>query len=74
MRGLLIALMMEAASTSGTLVNFYQTKQQNNPEDSHLHTRHHENLKSHLAAPILTSNPLRKLINVFDVINIFVWK
>jgi hypothetical protein len=30
------ALMMEAASTSETSVNFYQTTQRNNPEDSHL--------------------------------------
>jgi hypothetical protein len=41
------ALMMEAASTSETLVNFYQTRQHNNPEDSHLHTHHCENIKSH---------------------------
>jgi hypothetical protein len=31
-----IALMMEAARTSETLVNFYQTTQRYNPEDSHL--------------------------------------
>jgi hypothetical protein len=31
-----IALMMEAASTSETSVNFYQTTRRNNPEDSHL--------------------------------------
>jgi hypothetical protein len=42
-----IALMMEAASTSETSVNFYQTTRRNNPEDSHLHNRHRENLKSH---------------------------
>jgi hypothetical protein len=35
-RGLLIALMMEAARTSETLVNFYQTTQRYNSEDSHL--------------------------------------
>jgi hypothetical protein len=35
-RGLLIALMMEAARTSETLVNFYQTTRHYNPEDSHL--------------------------------------
>jgi hypothetical protein len=35
-RGLLIALMMEAASTSETLVNFYHTTRRYNPEDSHL--------------------------------------
>jgi hypothetical protein len=28
---------MEAAGTSETLVNFYQTTQHYNPEDSHLH-------------------------------------
>jgi hypothetical protein len=43
----IIALMMEVASTSKTSVNFYQTTRCNNPEDSHLHTRYYENLKSH---------------------------
>jgi hypothetical protein len=32
----LIALIMEAASTSETPVNFYQTTRRNIPEDSHL--------------------------------------
>jgi hypothetical protein len=39
-------LMMEAASTSETSGNFYQTTRRNNPEDSHLHTRRRKNLKS----------------------------
>jgi hypothetical protein len=43
----LIALMMEAAGTSKTPVNFYQTTRRYNPEDSHLHTRHRESLKSY---------------------------
>jgi hypothetical protein len=43
----LSTLMMEAASTSETLVNFYQTTQCYNTEDSHLHTRRRENLKSY---------------------------
>jgi hypothetical protein len=43
-----IALMMEAASTSETSVNSYQTTWRNNPEDSHLHTRRRENLKFHV--------------------------
>jgi hypothetical protein len=30
------ALMMEAASTSETSVNYYQTTGRNNPEDSHI--------------------------------------
>jgi hypothetical protein len=32
----IIALMMEASRSSETLVNFYQTTQRYNPEDSHL--------------------------------------
>jgi hypothetical protein len=32
----LIVLLMEAARTSETLVNFYQTTRRYNPEDSHL--------------------------------------
>jgi hypothetical protein len=39
--------MMKAARTSETSVNFYQTTQRYNPEDSHLHTRRRENLKSY---------------------------
>jgi hypothetical protein len=38
---------MEAARTSETLVNFYQTTRRYNPEDSHLRTHHRENLKSY---------------------------
>jgi hypothetical protein len=38
---------MEAARTSETLVNFYQTTRRCNPEDSHLHTNRRENLKSY---------------------------
>jgi hypothetical protein len=43
-----MALMMEAASTYETSVNFYQTTRRNNPEDSHLHSRRRENLKSRI--------------------------
>jgi hypothetical protein len=35
-RGLLIALMMEAARASEALVKFYQITRRYNPEDSHL--------------------------------------
>jgi hypothetical protein len=41
------ALMMEAARTSETSVNFYQTTRRYNPKDSHLHTHRRENLKSY---------------------------
>jgi hypothetical protein len=43
----LITLMMEAASTFETLINFYQTTRRYNPEDSHLHTCRRENVKSY---------------------------
>jgi hypothetical protein len=33
---IIIALMMEAASTSETSVNVYQTTRRDNPQDSHL--------------------------------------
>jgi hypothetical protein len=39
--------MMEAVSVCETLCYFYESTQRNNPEDIHLHTPHHENLKSH---------------------------
>jgi hypothetical protein len=39
--------MIEAASTSETSANFSQTTRRNNPEDSHVHTRRRENLKSY---------------------------
>jgi hypothetical protein len=42
----LIALLMEAANSSETSVNFYQTTRRYNPEDSHLRTHRRENLKS----------------------------
>jgi hypothetical protein len=44
---LMIALMMGGVSTSETSANFYQTTRRSIPEDSHLHTRRRENLKSH---------------------------
>jgi hypothetical protein len=45
-----IALMMKAASTSETSVNFYETTRRYNPEDSHLRTHRRENLKSYEVA------------------------
>jgi hypothetical protein len=43
-------MMMEAASTSETSANFYQTTRRSDPEVSHPHTRRRENLKSHKKA------------------------
>jgi hypothetical protein len=43
---MIIRAMMAAARTSETSVNFYQTIRRYNPEDSYLHTRRRENLKS----------------------------
>jgi hypothetical protein len=36
---------MEAANTSETSVNFYQTTRRNNPEDNHLHIRRRKDLE-----------------------------
>jgi hypothetical protein len=47
--------MMEAARTSETLVNFYQTPRRYNPEDSHLRTHRRENLKSYFIIIIVTA-------------------
>jgi hypothetical protein len=51
-----VALMMVAARTSETLVNFYQTARRYNPENSHLRTHRRENLKSYMkcASPSVT--------------------
>jgi hypothetical protein len=48
--------MMEAARTSETLVNFYQTTRRYNPEDSNLHTHRRENLKSYLVSSCFPNN------------------
>jgi hypothetical protein len=47
--------MMEAATTSETSVNFFQTTRRNIPEDSHLHTRRRDNLVSYLVNNIFTT-------------------
>jgi hypothetical protein len=44
-------MMMKAARTSETAVAIKLRTQQYNLEDSELHTRHHENLKSHKNTP-----------------------
>jgi hypothetical protein len=56
--------MMEAVSTYETSVNFYQTAQRNIPEDSHLHTRRRENLKSHLVIWEVSRSAYNQLFKV----------
>jgi hypothetical protein len=73
-RGLLFALMMEAASISETLINFYKNARRNNPKDSHLHTRRRENLKSrnnHMAWPTARSRTLLKKPAVSSLVKSF---
>jgi hypothetical protein len=45
-RAIIITLKMEAARSSETLVNFYQTTWRHNPEDSHLskHSGQHKGI------------------------------
>jgi sorbitol-specific phosphotransferase system component IIA len=43
----LIGLKIQTVSTTEMQINFYQTTRRNIPEDSHIHTRGRENLKSH---------------------------
>jgi hypothetical protein len=57
---LLIALMMEAARTTETLVN-YQTARRNNPEDSHL------SIHCVRKSPPLDPNYFIYLCGLFDV-------
>jgi hypothetical protein len=47
LRRIVIALMMEAASSSKTSVNIYQTARRSISEDRHLYVRRREKLKSH---------------------------
>jgi hypothetical protein len=49
----LIALMMEAERTSETSVDIQLRTRQSIPEDSELHTRRRENLKSHVLYVVL---------------------
>jgi hypothetical protein len=57
--------MMEVVSTSETSVNFYDTTRRNIPEDSRLHTRRRENLKSHylISSNVITGGQTRLRID-----------
>jgi hypothetical protein len=62
-RGTCSALMMEAASTSETFVNFYQTTRRYSPEDCHLHSRRREHLKSYNCRYVIRSDVALKSIS-----------
>jgi hypothetical protein len=64
----LIALMMEAVSTSETSKNFHQTTRRNIQHDSHLHTRLRENLKSQKLLMVLYSI----IINSYSLLVVWV--
>jgi hypothetical protein len=55
----LIALMMEAVSTSETSVDNYFTRQYIPEDKSELHARRRENLKSHLTTLVFLSTAMR---------------
>jgi hypothetical protein len=67
-----IALMVEAVSTSETSANFYQGARRNIPEDSQLHTRHRENMKSHVFIFLLVIwwkwNRIMLMTNMYDTV------
>jgi hypothetical protein len=61
--GSLIALMMEAARTSETSIDMHLRTRQYIPEDSELHTRHRENLKSHMMLIMLMGQKASVITN-----------
>jgi hypothetical protein len=67
----LIALMMDAASTSETSVNFYKTTRHNIPEDSHLHTHRRENLNSHQVNALHNLRP--SFFKIHFIVTIYAW-
>jgi hypothetical protein len=58
----IIALMMEAARTSETSVDIHLRTRQYMPEDSELHTRRRENLKSHIYKLLCTAQDIFSII------------
>jgi hypothetical protein len=53
---IIIALMMKAASTSETLVSFYEPTRRNFPQGCHFYNRRRENLKSHQQSSLIFSH------------------
>jgi hypothetical protein len=77
-RRLLIALVMEAARTSETLVENYFTRQYIPQDRSELHTRRRENLKSHkwlmLFKEIIVVCSMKRLNPVNTIITLHIIK
>jgi hypothetical protein len=69
----LIGLLMEAARTSETSVDIQLRTWQYIPEDSELHTRRRENLKSHKVSLLLARHQTRSLVSDLCII-VFVLK
>jgi hypothetical protein len=63
--------MKEAIQTSETLVKFYQSTWHYNPEDSHLHTHCHENLKSHHIYHFGNLSIKREIFTSLNTTNLF---
>jgi hypothetical protein len=57
-------LMMDSVSTSETSANIYQTTRCYNPEESNPHTRHRENLKSHVKVVLSELESVHYLYNL----------
>jgi hypothetical protein len=51
-----IALIIEAANTYETSADFYRTARRSKPEDSHLHSRRREDLKSQSFTSFLSTS------------------
>jgi hypothetical protein len=58
--------MIEAVNFSETSVNICQATRRNIPEDSHLHTRRLENLKSHLYQNCFHCKQCSNLRKIFE--------
>jgi hypothetical protein len=64
---------MEAARTSGTSVNIYKTTRRNISEDSYLHTRRRENLKSHPSVLKIDNSVTTHFLNLLRALHAVAW-
>jgi hypothetical protein len=66
----IMALMMEAKSTSEKLINFYQTTRRDNPEDSHFHALNMDVRQKATAIQIKLHNMLYNLYLLLNIMAI----